>query len=184
MPPKIIVGVDPSLAASAFVALRFDRAKVAVVAAETVKTEPETPIGARLFALGDGLQRFLKALDEPPRELAIEGFARGFTHHREEMGMATGVLRYALHDWDRGELTTIPIREAKKLVCPGWPGLCKANWTAAGYAKKYRASMPDKTAVMAALFKLYGVNAPDDHQADAACIAIAAAVRRGLLLAR
>ncbi len=191
MPPTVIYGVDASLSATGLAALRFEKGRVSVIALRTVATKPSTLIGERLRQISAAVEAFFAAsLPVSPRDgeyqdhFAIEDFSRGSRFHREEMGMVAGVVRLKVLEWANAEMKPIPIREAKKLVCPAWPGLCKANWTAAGYEKKFKLSMPDKGTVMARLFKTYRINAPDEHQADASCVAIACAVRLGLLLAR
>lgn len=184
----LAIGLDVALSSIGVAAVlaRGDAIVARVVRSQVTK---KCGLSMRLAGLGAFAATLVEEAIRSPKargaELAIgvENFARGFPYMREEMGMSVGAVRAVLYGRWEVEVVTVPVREAKLVACPGWPGFNKANWERAGRTTKFKASMPDKGSVISGLHSRFGIIARDEHQADAACIALAVARRAGHALA-
>ena len=115
------------------------------------------------------------SLDDPIL-VGIENFSRGSKFRREEMG---AVFAAAVTAFSRiHPIVLVTPKAAKAVACPTWSGFNGANWRAAGRTGKFKLSMPEKDDVLNGLYRRFGVSLHDEHQADAACVAIAAIASR------
>ena len=113
-----------------------------------------------------------------PILVGIENFSRGSTYRREEMG---AVFAAAVTAFPRSyPIALVTPKQAKAIACPRWPGFNGDNWRAAGRTTKFKLSMPGKDDILNGLYRRFGVALHDEHQADAACVAIAAIAARNL----
>lgn len=189
-PIRLVVGIDASMSSTGLAAALVRGPDLGSRwATRVILTKPDTPESLRLAAIADGVVSFVlaavKSVPVPTRRagfstwVAIEDFARGFPFRREEMGMAAGAAISAVCSRLKLEVSRVPVREAKAVACPRWPGLNKANWELARKPGKFKFGMPDKGSVIAGLHRNFRVVTHSEHVADAACVAIALARRLG-----
>lgn len=185
--------MDLALSAAAFSAMVVDEERIVKgIVLLTHKSGPDTPLSQRLGDLAGCAVSVVREATSKARPLlpagafvrgirkvGVEDFARGFPFMREEMGMVVGAVRAAIYREFEIEVETIPVRAAKIVACPRWPGLNKDNWLAAGRTTKFKASMPDKSSIVSGLQRRYKIKARNDHEADACCVAISLARKHG-----
>jgi Holliday junction resolvasome RuvABC endonuclease subunit len=188
------VGIDHSLSACgiAEVTIHTRDRKVIGHRAATFGTDSKTEMSERLHYLGVNVARFIDWGKMPV--LSIEGFAFGAKYQRESMGMVVGALRFAIADkrpLDPG-LEVIQPREVKVALVPDYFGWSLDNWVASGRRRdkapmrtnkkgvvSFKTTMPEKSDVIAGLYRLYGINCLADAEADATGVALANAIRKG-----
>lgn len=175
--PKIIVGVDAALNSVGVAVLRVRR-DGRIVACHTKSGKWDGGNGdARLLGLFTLVYR---SLETEPDVFAVEDFARNARFRREEAGMSGGVVRLAWamfqskHGFKQPPVLLSP-RQVKVFMCPNWPGWSKAHWERAVYTRKFKMSMPDKASVQSALLRRFKIKAANEHEADAASVALLAA---------
>lgn len=182
-----VLAFDIALANASFALLRFDEAtrhRPKRVTSFTVKTDSTLPLHERLLTLYDfGREAQLAYQNKygdikPPDLVAVENFSRNSKFHREEMGAAFAavVMGLSRSTVRKSKWQMVTPRAAKIIACPKWPGLNKDNWIAAGRdPAKFKASMPDKQAVMNGLVRRFNIVTTNEHHADAVCVGIAGA---------
>lgn len=204
-----LLGIDASLSATAYAILSIEKSNgqrwgIQLVKSDVIQTYPETPLRVRLrdtavfiaeaanwaanFSLGAYPLPVARGVHKGPLIVGIEDFSRGSRFRREEAGMSTAVTLLGLQKgigtlWRNPAAgpVMIPPREVKKTVLPNWHGWSKAHWVASGRTHKFKMSMPDKVSVQSALMRTYRFRFDDEHQADAACVALAVAKRKKLI---
>lgn len=157
-----VLGVDPSLTSTGIAFRRNGE-----VFTDTIKTGDLR--GS--YRLGNIYRRMLEILDTVnPTHICIEGYAMGFGRGSSpgrvfDIGELGGLLRWLF--WERG---------ISVMIAP--PATMKKAITGKGRAENRDA---EKTAVISALGKTYGLHVPQNDEADAVGLMLIGEMRNNLL---
>jgi len=179
------IGLDHSLTNTGVAFVVTDGNKILNYSTHTIKTTSKEPIEQRVSFIATGVRKLIAsstigvcAFDD----LGIENVSRGSKFRREEMGMSFAAALIGSYSFVRkgsASVTLVTPQQHKVMLCPNWHGTNKVNWEKMGRTGKFKRSMPDKISTMSALYATHKIKVTNDHESDAAAIAIYVAIKNG-----
>lgn len=178
-----IIGVDAALTKTGLISLIFEPGKDIVIESKVlIETNPDRPDSKRLHKICKDIRMHVAELQKanPCRtQASLESPPQGASMYSSAtVAKACAAGEIALAKYDQ---QIYMARAVKVFMVPDWPGTCKANWTKAGYTKKWKRSMPSKAAVASHLGTDYGLYIAQQDISDAASLAIYHAHKIGVL---
>lgn len=177
-------GFDASLTNTGAARVYINKAGVIDHRLRLIQTDSGDGIDHRLHFIRSAVYDFIGT--DTTAKFGIEGFSFGARFQREAMGMASAAVRLGIPvppraAWTSGDVVRIVTpAAAKAAACPHWHGFTKTNWITAGRKGEFKRSMPPKESVIAGLYTRFKIDARNEHEADAVCVALALAIRDGI----